>query len=207
METLGQIESVANKIRISSRPAVYALYRLVFEKDGDRTSRKQLRNFRGFDFNNASEEFRAKLAYTAVFSVGDLTSMCNILGLDYIGTKEELQQKIIRALIDINSLVPHEDDDNIEAEKEESQQENAMQPNDDESISSSSGVESEDNLIPQKRKKRTSTKITFNFKDVEDTIRPFDGSDCYPIEKWIADFEDVATLLEWNDMKETGVRP
>jgi len=101
METLGQIKPVTDKIRTSSRPAVYALYRLVFEKDGDRTSRNQLRGFRGFDFDDASDEFRAKLEYSSLFSVGDLTSMCNILGLDYVGTKEGLQQRIIRALINI----------------------------------------------------------------------------------------------------------
>jgi len=47
----------------------------VFEKDGDRTSRNQLRGFRGFDFDDASDEFRAKLEYSSLFSVGDLTSM------------------------------------------------------------------------------------------------------------------------------------
>jgi len=81
METLGQIKSVADKIRMSSRPA-YAVYRLVFEKDGDRTTRNQLRNFSGFDFDDTSDKFRAKLEYSAAFSVGDLTSMCNILGLE-----------------------------------------------------------------------------------------------------------------------------
>lgn len=87
METLGQIESVADKIRTSSRPAVYALYRLMFVKDGDRISRKQLRGFCGFNFDDASKEFRTKLEYSAAFSIGDLTSMCNILDVDYAGTK------------------------------------------------------------------------------------------------------------------------
>ncbi|KYQ53825.1 hypothetical protein ALC60_05452 [Trachymyrmex zeteki] len=85
MKTLGQIGPVADKIRTSSRPAVYALYRLIFEKDGDRTSRKQLRDFSGFNFDNASDRFREKLDYTNAFSIGDLTSICNILGLDYTG--------------------------------------------------------------------------------------------------------------------------
>ncbi|KYN05103.1 hypothetical protein ALC62_04006 [Cyphomyrmex costatus] len=103
METLGQIGPVADKIRTSSRPAVYALYRLIFEKEGDRTSRRQLRGFRGFDFNDASDEYGGKLEYAAVFSIGDLTSMCNILGLDYTGSKEELRQRIIRALMNIGT--------------------------------------------------------------------------------------------------------
>lgn len=120
METLGHIQSIADKIRTSSRPAIYALYRFVFEKDGDCTSRKQLRAFRGFDFDDTSEEFRAKLEYSTIFSIGDLTSMCNILGLDYTGTKEELRQKIIRALMNVKTLVPHDDDDD-DAKAEEEQ--------------------------------------------------------------------------------------
>lgn len=111
METLGQ-KTIADKIRMSSRPAIYALYRLIFEKYGDHTSRNQLRTFRGFDFAGASNEFRAKFEYSSSFSIGDLTSMCNILGLHYVGTTEELRWKIIRALMDITSLTPREDNVN-----------------------------------------------------------------------------------------------
>lgn len=98
------------------------LYRLTFEKNGDRTSRKQLRAFHGFDFDDTLEAFRAKLAYSTVFSLTDLMLMCDILGLDPTGNKEKMQQKIIRALMDIKSLVPHEDDDDDDEEAEEKQQ-------------------------------------------------------------------------------------
>lgn len=233
METLGQIESVANKIRTSSRPAVYALYRLVFEKDGDRTSRKQLRSFHGFNFNDASDEFRAKLEYSAGFSVGDLTSMCNILGLDYAGTKEELRQRIIRALMNVKSLEPHEDDDDEEEPSETDEPEEVHEPDEleeprrrqrrrekehiddkddqgnnggvvnvDVSSFAISSTDSEnDDQVSSRHRKRNSTRITFNFKDVEDTIRPFDGNDHYPIERWISDFEELAALFKWNDIQ------
>ena len=52
-----------------------------------------------------------------------------------------------------------------------------------------------------RRARRDTTKISFNFKDVEDTIRLFYGSNCYLIEKWIADFEDLAILFKWNDVQ------
>lgn len=187
----------------------------MFEKDGDRTSRKQLRNFSGFEFADASDEFRAKLEYSAAFSVGDLTSICNILGLDYAGTKEELRQRIIRALMDIQSLVSREDDTEAEDESDASvepeeieepqrrRQRQADKTSDvssqraSDDISSLSGADSENNdEFPPRRKRRHGTRITFNFKDVEDTIRPFDGSDQYPIEKWISDFEDLAALFK-----------
>ena len=94
METLGKIKPIANKIRTSSRTSSY---KFIFEKVGDRTSRNQLCNFCGFDFDDASVEFRAKLQYSAIFSIGDLTSMCNILDLSYVGAKEKLRQRITRA--------------------------------------------------------------------------------------------------------------
>ncbi|XP_067215243.1 uncharacterized protein [Linepithema humile] len=219
METLGQIKPVADKIRTSPRLAIYALYRLVFEKDGDRTSRKQLRSFRGFDFDDASDRFRTKLEYSAAFSIGDLTSMCNILGLDYAGTKEELRQKIIRALMDIQSLTLQEDDDDAEAEDEFDEPEALEEPqqrqqvrverignvgsrrtNDDLSSLSGNDSEGSDQNIPRHRG-QNSSRITFNFKDVKDTIRAFDGSDHYPIEKWILDFEELAALFEWNNIQ------
>ncbi len=74
---------------------MYAFHRLIFKKDGDRTNRRQLRDFSDYDFDDASDKFREKLEYATTFSIGDLTSMCNILGLDYIGAKEELQRRVI----------------------------------------------------------------------------------------------------------------
>ncbi|XP_011171540.1 uncharacterized protein LOC105204179 [Solenopsis invicta] len=205
MEALGQIQQVANKIRTSSRPAVYALYRLVFEEEGNRASRKRLREFRGFDFNDASQEFKTKYKYSAVFTIGDLTSMCNILGLDYTGTKEDLRQKIIRALMDIQSLAPHEDDD-VDSGEESEESERAeelphrlqtkMRASSD--IDASSHSNNDSYQIPRKHRRQDRTKITFNFKDIEDTIRPFDGSDDCPIEKWIANFEELAALFKWD---------
>ncbi|KYM80628.1 hypothetical protein ALC53_08919 [Atta colombica] len=65
------------------------------KKTPNRTNRRQLRDFSDYDFDDASDKFREKLEYATTFSIGDLTSMCNILGLDYIGAKEELQRRVI----------------------------------------------------------------------------------------------------------------
>jgi len=51
-------------------------------------------DFSDYDFDDASDKFREKLEYATTFSIGDLTSMCNILGLD-IGAKEELQRRVL----------------------------------------------------------------------------------------------------------------
>lgn len=33
------------------------------------------------------------------------------------------------------------------------------------------------------------------FRDVEDSIRPYDGDEKYPVERWIVDFEESAELF------------
>lgn len=39
------------------------------------------------------------------------------------------------------------------------------------------------------------------YRDVEGSIRPFNGKDAYPIERWITDFEDTATLFKWTELQ------
>ncbi|KYM76654.1 hypothetical protein ALC53_12949 [Atta colombica] len=136
---------------------------------------KQLRDFSGFDFDS-SDKFREKLEYATTFSIGDLTSMCNIFGLDYISAKEELTRKNIE----------HNDD--------------VIDQRINKEVSVASMIIDTD-AVNSERTRRDTTKISFNFKDVEDTIRPFYGSNCYLIEKWIADFEDLAILFKWNDVQ------
>jgi len=139
--------------------------------------------------------------------------------LDYAGTKEGLQQRIIRALMNIKLLVSHEDDDDVDAEEEAYELERSKEAqrrqqrkigqvndvddqrtSDVDAVSLSSTDSENSNQISLKRERRNKT-ITFSFKDVEDTICPFDGSDNYPIEKWLSDFEDLAILFKWNDMQ------
>ncbi|XP_046141945.1 uncharacterized protein LOC123987838 [Osmia bicornis bicornis] len=43
--------------------------------------------------------------------------------------------------------------------------------------------------------------FAFNYKDVEDTLRTFDGSNAYPVEKWIEDFEEAAEIFRWTDLQ------
>lgn len=108
MENLGQIESVRDKIKTASHPAIQALYKLIFEQEGDRTSRSKLREFSGFTFRDNSKEYRVKFEYSNTFNIGDLTSICNILGLCYAGSGEELRVRVIRAHMNINDLAPSE---------------------------------------------------------------------------------------------------
>jgi len=206
MESLGQITSVRDKIRIASRPAIQALYKLIFEKDGDRTSRRKLREFSGFTFQDDSNEYRRKFEYSNTFNIGDLTSMCNVLGLSYVGTREDLRLRVVRALMDINSLVSKENPDEDGEEDDTVDDDISQHSRDNQSaiLSNSDGQTDDDGSVENdKHEKRRKNKVNFalNFKDVEDSVRTFDGSSNYPVERWIADFEDAAMLFEWSDMQ------
>lgn len=50
--TLGEIESIQNKIKTSSRAEILALYRFIFENNGDRVNKEKVWEFIGFNFQD-----------------------------------------------------------------------------------------------------------------------------------------------------------
>ena len=156
-------------------------------------------------FQESSEEHTAKLNYANRYlEIGDVTSFCNLLGLDYKGTKDELVYRICSGLMDVNSLqaVPNEEeeersDDENEAEGSSDEDEGDDDGDGDSGAGSHMSVSSNNNRTSG----RKALQFAIHYKDVEDSIRSFDGSDNHYIEKWIADFEDMATLYGWDSLQ------
>ncbi|XP_072397163.1 uncharacterized protein [Diabrotica undecimpunctata] len=48
---------------------------------------------------------------------------------------------------------------------------------------------------------RRQESFALSFRDVEDSIRSFDGKDEYPIRTWIIEFEEVAEITGWNNLQ------
>ncbi|XP_023229793.1 uncharacterized protein LOC111630025 [Centruroides sculpturatus] len=44
------------------------------------------------------------------------------------------------------------------------------------------------------------TKLSINFHDVKNVIKPFDGSEYCSIDKWLVAFEDFAKMMTWSDL-------
>ncbi|XP_017487155.1 PREDICTED: uncharacterized protein LOC108375524 [Rhagoletis zephyria] len=44
-------------------------------------------------------------------------------------------------------------------------------------------------------------RVAITFRDIGDTIRPYDGSEIFPIQSWINEFEKVAALMQCNDFQ------
>jgi len=44
-------------------------------------------------------------------------------------------------------------------------------------------------------------RFALSFRDIEESIKRFEGTDEIPLDVWISDFEDQAVLMGWNDMQ------
>lgn len=193
MENLAQIERIKQKIRIASASAIAALHKFIFEEEGDRRNRQRLRDFPGFTFRRKSTRYADKLEHGQRLTIGDLISCCNLLGLEYDGTKEELSTRILDGLLDINTLAPTRDEDEIEEENGEEDGEADEGTNGD--------TNSHEGRHPNREGGQTRMKFSMTYRDVEDSIKTFSGKDAYPIERWISDFEDTAELYDWTELQ------
>lgn len=213
MAKLGQISAVNKKISTASKTVIVAMHKLIFEQDGDRNNRKRLREFDGFKFKDDSPEFAVKMQYAVRFTIGDLISICNILCLDYAGNAEQLRERILRALLNINALNPVDDEDETADDEDDAatpDEDDAATPveddvatpdeDDEEDADAGSGT----SVVPLRSKKNNRRKnqhFVLSYRDVEESVREFNGTDSYPIERWISDFEEAAIMFGWNDLQ------
>lgn len=187
MENLAQIETVKQKIKVASTAAIRALHRFIFEEEGDRRNRKRLRDFQGFTFADNSQNYIRKVEYARRLTIGDLISCCNILGLKYDGSKEEIIERICAGLMNLNELISQDIEEDEEEPGEEEAETEEVRPVETRAEARNGG--------------NMQVKFSMTYRDVEGSIKPFNGKDAYPIEKWITDFEDTATLFGWTELQ------
>jgi len=194
MENLAQIETIKQKIRTASTAATTALHKFIFGEEGDRKNRQRLREFSGFTFRKDTPQYVDKLESGRRLTIGDLISCCNV-GLEYNGTKEEIIVRILNGLMNLNTLTPVDDEDDVEEEDDREDSE-ADETKDDEP-----GNENVHERQPVRVDGQTRMKFSMTYRDVEDSIKTFSGKDAYPIERWIANFEDTAELFAWTELQ------
>lgn len=92
--------------------------------------------------------------------------------------------------MDIDSLRPVEDENDEDGNSEE----------DNENVEN---VEREVNQQPERRRghRNDNKQFLLSYRDVEDSVRSYNGTDSYPIERWINDFEEAAAMFRWNDIQ------
>ncbi|XP_023229210.1 uncharacterized protein LOC111629523 [Centruroides sculpturatus] len=176
------VEIIGETLKSASTFSIKLWHRLVFEEVGDRNNRKRLRTFAGFNFPSKEDEnLKKKVQYiNENCRLNDLVVLCNLLNVQYDGTKDEIVERLVLSLSDLKSLqsnliladVDTEDEDILE-------------------------VQSVADDPPSNNCLRVSdmTKLSVNFRDVKNVIKPFDGSEYCSIDKWLVAFEDFAKMM------------
>lgn len=79
-----KFEFVREKLRTSGKQSIVALHKFVFESEGDRSNRKRLREFEGFEYDEHDDRCKQKFKYIGEnLTATDLISICNVLGLSF----------------------------------------------------------------------------------------------------------------------------
>lgn len=215
MTTLGSIPEIGFVIKTGALKTIKILHKVIFGHEGQpRQTRKNLQTFCGFNLDVDSEYFKDKVAQVKQLDLIDLTAICHILYLDYSGDAETVAGRICTFL---NDLEKHEEnrsrkseDEESEDEQDERQTENKEDDGEeveewkhsDEMEEEIKQIETDSVYSRNSRVHQNNNKsFTLTFRDVEDTIRQFDGKGSYPIGKWIEEFEDLAHLTGWNDLQ------
>lgn len=194
MTTLGNIDKVKDNITTARLNAVKALHVVAYGSEAQpRLIRRRLREFSGFGLEKDSNEYKERVnGVKEAIDDSDLVSICNILDLDYKGTTEDLVDRVCSFMNDLRLSEAQED----EEEEEEEVAEDEYYENDDEDED-----EDEPLVNVQARLKSSRNSFALTFRDIEDSIRTFDGKADYPIRTWISDFEEIAEVTGWNDLQ------
>uniref|UniRef100_A0A1I8NKB5 Uncharacterized protein n=1 Tax=Musca domestica TaxID=7370 RepID=A0A1I8NKB5_MUSDO len=84
MAALGDFATIRHNLAGAKRTVVVALHKFVYGNEGDRGNRGRLRQFDGFEYDETTDEYKAKAEYVRHnLSAGDLVSICNMLGIAY----------------------------------------------------------------------------------------------------------------------------
>ena len=193
MTSLGNIQKIEYNITNSKLKAVKALHVVAYGEEAQpRLVRKRLREFSGFGFEKNSDDYNQKICdVKEQVDAADLVSICNILNLQYEGTSDILVDRICSFLNDLQ--ITDEVSEKDEDEEDEDEEVEEQDDDDDDQVS----------FVSLKGRSRTQNNNSFalTFRDIEDSIRPFSGQAEYPVEKWIADFEEIADVTGWNDLQ------
>lgn len=203
MATLGDIAVINDNITNSKGKPLKVLYEIIFGTDATRLNRNKLKKFSGFGFNENDDHFQNKLIEIKTKILADLISVCHIINVNYEGTADEMAKRILLFLCNLRV-----EDDGDEEEEEEDEDENPDEEDDQigKNLEDDQREDVQSRANPEEAARglaeaMTAMKFPVSFRDVEDSIRKFDGKDGYPIERWLEDFEETSLLMNWNDLQ------
>ncbi|XP_071057603.1 protein DEK-like [Onthophagus taurus] len=188
MTKLREFAKVEFSLKHGNLKTMKVLHTICFNNEGYSTGRrKDLLNFDGFGFDKDSELYAAKLNGIKSIDLPDLFAVCHVLDLNYIGDSEEVDERILRFLNDckidkdLNVDEEQEEDvDNPSNDKEDERRKevkrrNKIQINDEEDVEDEEDFERKDDERGSFGRRRRSEPFALTFKDVEDSIKCYDG--------------------------------
>lgn len=87
MKKLGQIPAITTRIKSASFKTIKVLHILISGNKGDTSNRKKLMEFKGFLFSEELDELAVKIKQVSQQLNEDVVSICDILAIEYSGTK------------------------------------------------------------------------------------------------------------------------
>jgi len=194
-------------LKNASKGSICALHKFVFEKEGNRNNRERLREFSGFQFDENDGVYKAKCVYVqAKLTERDLISICLILNISH--DVENMQLHIFQNLRFDQLLGGNEVEDPEESDEDKDDDEENQSDDEIESmVANSAGTnptserDQKNNLQPVPIQYNEMPRFALSFRDIEEPIKQFEGTDEIPVDVWISDFEDQAVLIGWNDMQ------
>lgn len=213
---------ISENLRLCKRPSIVALHKFVFGYEGDRNNRQRLREFVGFVFAEQSVEYTEKMKYIENnLTEADLVSICNVLGISHNG--EQLAVGIFRNLQEGNLLkcVAHGDEAETDDSSDDEVYEDMRSANNTATVNqlaiplthaqtkaaqnninnnNGSGGSSGRPICDENDGMMTA-RFAISFRDVEESIRNFDGTNSIPVEVWVEEFDNQAELMRWSDFQ------
>ena len=174
MISLNDIPTVKQQIDTADFATIKKLCKLLFNIRPDRTSRQRVRKFTGFEFEQESDESKIRRKFLDEADDEDIEKFAEILNID----KNNIWDSLFN-LQDLKSALRNETSSSEESSEEESSEEE----------SSEEEKEKQKDRRTKPNQQKSQSRQSISIRDVEDSLRKFDGKNGIPIEKWIEDIE------------------
>lgn len=114
------------------------------------------------------------------------------------GNKADFAERLWAAM-----LLEDQKDEDKDADVSDDKRHDPTEYKDDSELDSSDESEDDERRRPSTGALRRHKRYLLTFKDVEDSIDTFSGDDDKNIKQGIKDFDETATLCQWNDVQKT----
>ncbi|KAK9509645.1 hypothetical protein O3M35_006911 [Rhynocoris fuscipes] len=130
-----------------------------------------------------------------IISICDsLLNVDALRGFNYNNEEEDNQED----KDDVSEI--HVNNDEVNLEDDKNDEEGSEEEDEEEDQIESTAIRSKTNVKKTRRENKNNT-FAMTFRDLEDSIRKFDGKNEYPVKKWVTNFAELAEVMEWGELQ------